>query len=344
MRVASCILQSEKFMIYKAPLYTKDFSCIADKCRDSCCIGWEIPVDEKTQRKYRKMRGALGETIRESLSEEGCFLLTEGGRCPHLDERGLCRIILAKGEGALCDICHEHPRFYNVLSEEECEWGIGLACESAAKIILSAKEPFVMVSSEREMRAGAADAALIPFLKTERAAIGEIAFREKMTIDEKLLLIEKRAEFFQEFLDFSDISEQNFTFNEDLEEKESFLTKERFEKYKKTLLSLEPMNEDFPNRCEKIKMPTALDKNPEIFERLLYYFVYRYFITAAEDGDVQGKIGFALFSTVMIYALCESEGRRTLGEIAEAAKDFSKEVEYSEDNRDAVLDAFSAFG
>jgi hypothetical protein len=94
---------------------------------------------------------------------------------------------------------------------------------------------------------------VIPFLKTERTAIGEIAFCEKMTIDEKLLLIEKRAEFFQQFLDFSDISEQNFTFNEDFEEKESFLTKERFEKYKKTLLSLAPMNEDFPNRCKKIK-------------------------------------------------------------------------------------------
>ena len=66
-------------------------------------------------------------------------------------------------------------------------------------------------------------------------------------------------------------------------------------------------------------------------------------ITAAEDGDAQGKIGLALFSTVMICALCEREGRKTLEEIAEAAKDFSKEVEYSEDNRDAVLDAFSAF-
>lgn len=331
-------------MIYTAPLYTKDFSCIADKCRDSCCIGWEIPVDEKTLKKYRKMRGALGEAIRESLSEEGCFLLTEGGRCPHLDERGLCRIILAKGEGALCSICHEHPRFYNALSDEECEWGIGLACESAAKIILSAEDPLQMRSSEREARANGADGAVIPFLKAERAEIGEIVFRKKMPMDEKLLLIEKRAASFQDFLDFSDISEQKFTFSECIKKSECFLTQERFEKYKALLLSLDPMNEDFPRRCAGLKMPSTLNENSKIFERLLYYFIYRYFITAAEDGDAQSKIGFAIFSTVMIYALCESEGRKTLEEIAEAAKDFSKEVEYSEENRDAVLDAFSAFG
>ena len=331
-------------MIYTAPLYTKDFSCIADKCRDSCCIGWEIPVDEKTLKKYRKMRGTLGEAIRESLSEEGCFLLTEGGRCPHLDERGLCRIILAKGEGALCSICHEHPRFYNALSDEECEWGIGLACESAAKIILSAEDPLQMRSSEREARASGADGAVIPFLKAERAEIGEIVFRKKMPMGEKLFLIEKRAASFQNFLDFSDISEQKFTFGECIKKSECFLTEERFEKYKTLLLSLDPMNEDFPNRCAGLKMPSTLNENPKIFEKLLYYFIYRYFITAAEDGDAQSKIGFAIFSTVMIYALCESEGRGALEEIAEAAKDFSKEVEYSEENRDAVLDAFSAFG
>ncbi len=331
-------------MIYTAPLYTKDFRCIADKCRDSCCIGWEIRVDERTKRKYRRLRGALGEAIRQSLTEDGCFRLCEGEKCAHLLESGLCRIISEAGDEALCDICREHPRFYNVLSEDECEWGIGLACESAAEIILSAKEPFSVASSKREGRESEADAAMIPHLKAERSAIGEIVFSKKMTMEQKLFMIEKRASSFQGFLDFSDLSEQKFTFAEEDSNDTRFLTKERFEKYKAVLLSLEPMNEFFPKRCESMKMPTSLDESSEIFERLLYYFIYRYFITAAEDGDAQGKVGLAIFSTLMIYALCESEERKTLEEIAEAAKDFSKEVEYSEDNRDTVMDAFSAFG
>ena len=54
-------------------------------------------------------------------------------------------------------------------------------------------------------------------------------------------------------------------------------------------------------------------------------------------------MGLAIFSTAWIYALCESEGRTSLDAIAEAAKDFSKEVEYSEENTAEVMNAFSAF-
>ena len=29
-----------------APRYYLDFKCIADKCENSCCVVWEIDVDE----------------------------------------------------------------------------------------------------------------------------------------------------------------------------------------------------------------------------------------------------------------------------------------------------------
>ena len=34
-----------------APEYYKQFQCIADKCTHSCCIGWEIDIDEITDEK-----------------------------------------------------------------------------------------------------------------------------------------------------------------------------------------------------------------------------------------------------------------------------------------------------
>ena len=36
-----------------APKYYGSFKCIADKCEHSCCIGWEIDIDDTTLKKYR---------------------------------------------------------------------------------------------------------------------------------------------------------------------------------------------------------------------------------------------------------------------------------------------------
>ena len=33
-------------MIVRVPDYFKEFSCIAGACKDSCCLGWEIDIDE----------------------------------------------------------------------------------------------------------------------------------------------------------------------------------------------------------------------------------------------------------------------------------------------------------
>ena len=33
-------------MILTFPTFYRDFKCIANRCTDSCCIGWEIDIDE----------------------------------------------------------------------------------------------------------------------------------------------------------------------------------------------------------------------------------------------------------------------------------------------------------
>ena len=33
-------------MILRVPDYYETFRCIAGECKDSCCIGWEIDIDE----------------------------------------------------------------------------------------------------------------------------------------------------------------------------------------------------------------------------------------------------------------------------------------------------------
>ena len=34
-------------MIVRVPDYFSEFSCIAGDCKDSCCLGWEIDIDEE---------------------------------------------------------------------------------------------------------------------------------------------------------------------------------------------------------------------------------------------------------------------------------------------------------
>jgi lysine-N-methylase len=130
-----------------APNYYEKFRCIAGECRHSCCIGWDVYIDDETLEKYKALGGEIGETLRTHLvkKEDGiCLAMCEGGRCPMLNSQGLCEIILDKGESYISEVCREHPRFYNFFSDH-AEVGLGLSCEEAARIILSQKEKAELV-------------------------------------------------------------------------------------------------------------------------------------------------------------------------------------------------------
>ena len=124
------------------PSFYAAFRCRADRCRHSCCRGWEIDVDEDSAELYRGLPGELGEELRQALfsDEEGWhFRLDKEERCPFLESDGLCRLIKRLGEEALCDICALHPRFFEELDADEL-WGLGLSCEEATALLLKEKE------------------------------------------------------------------------------------------------------------------------------------------------------------------------------------------------------------
>ena len=129
-------------MIEVYPNYYNKFSCIADKCKHSCCIGWEIDIDEDTMDIYNSLNTPMGEKIRNNIEGDiPHFKLTKDERCPFLNEQGLCDIILECGDGAISDICYLHPRFSNFYSSFT-ETGLGLCCEEAVRIVLSETEKF----------------------------------------------------------------------------------------------------------------------------------------------------------------------------------------------------------
>ena len=51
-----------------AEIYS-EFKCKADKCKHSCCKGWEIDIDEDTLLYYKSLDTELGNEIRQNIHE-----------------------------------------------------------------------------------------------------------------------------------------------------------------------------------------------------------------------------------------------------------------------------------
>ena len=143
-------------MKLRKPDYYDSFHCIGSACTDTCCAGWEIEVDEESSARYQQLQGALKDKMKRSLTvtEEESYFALQDGRCPFLKKDGLCELICHYGDGILCDICREHPRFYNWYGGDT-EVGLGLCCEEAERLIFASEAPARFVTEETQEADGA---------------------------------------------------------------------------------------------------------------------------------------------------------------------------------------------
>ena len=92
-------------MIVRVPDYFSEFSCIAGDCKDSCCLGWEIDIDEDSYEYYQTLPGEVGERLRKGMYETedgGHGIRTNNcGRCIMLNDKNLCDLYIAAGETSL---------------------------------------------------------------------------------------------------------------------------------------------------------------------------------------------------------------------------------------------------
>ena len=120
------------------PEYQK-FHCIAEKCPDSCCTGWEIVVDPESAVQYASIPGGLGERLRHAMTEDADGdILFKGSdsRCPFWNQHHLCDIQSALGETALCDTCRQFPRITQDYGDS-IEYDLSLSCPEAARLLLT---------------------------------------------------------------------------------------------------------------------------------------------------------------------------------------------------------------
>mgnify|MGYP004523034003 FL=1 len=141
------------------PFYYDDFKCIAGECIDNCCHAeWEISIDKKTYKKYRKLKGQWGNKInnnigriRSNISDlrYGKIKLKDKG-CSLLDEKGLCTIHANLGVGYLCNTCKVYPREIIKLGEIY-ERNLFMSCPEVARYFVRHKENFYFNMDEEEL-------------------------------------------------------------------------------------------------------------------------------------------------------------------------------------------------
>ena len=288
-----------------APIYYKNFKCIADRCRHSCCIGWEIDIDEKTLMRYRKIEGVSGEKILRTVENtDGVFhfRLTDGERCPHLSPSGLCRIISEHGEEYLCDICREHPRFYNATSRGQ-EVGIGAVCEVAAELILNSPDYKSMI----EIGSFDGDAPQKEFdTVAEREKIYAILSDSERAYEERLSTLWNMYGAAPDRLSDTE--------------------------WHTVISSLEYLNTDRKGQfsCYSSSLLKGNGHNNAL-ERFLAYLIYRHSGSAETKEEFRTSLGFAFFAERLLASLLRENSSP-----ADLVRIISEELEYSEENTEAI--------
>lgn len=361
------------------PDYYDRFRCIASRCTDNCCIGWEIGIDPAALADYQSQPGAFGDRLRAAIQpgDPPFFALTKSGRCPFLNEENLCDIYRQLGESHLCAICDQHPRFHNWFGAEK-ESGLGLSCEEAARLILFSAPPRLLCRETLE--APDPDTELNPELLAGLRAMREAAFailaEPSLPLAHRLALLAALGQDLQHWMDAAPqqaaaegCTETRLVADAALALAEFYgdrtgwpglidrLTEaipeadlsEFLVPLLELLESLPPNHAHWPERLAALRkalphrLARPLWESPEQEQaaaNAAHYMLYRYFLPAARQGDALCGPLHAIAAALLIPLLAGEDAAEPRAALIRAAKDYSREIEYAPDNLRAVDEAF----
>ena len=308
------------------PSFYDEFRCLAGSCPDSCCQEWDVQVDDASAQRYLALPGELGDTLRRKLKkdEDGeHYLEITGRRCPMWRADGLCEIQAQLGEEGLCKVCHEFPRLRHDYGDF-VELGLELSCPEAARLILTTP-PHPPVT--REVSGGEEPEydreAMDILLRTRDQALGILSVHPLPDALTLLLLYGYRA---QEELDGGEAAhcdpESELSFARQVAQPGSEQVLREF------YLGLEILT---PRWRALLKSPSRRQDWPEELRALARYGVERYWLQAVSDYDLVCRVKMIVAACLLVRSLG--------GDLIETAQLYSKEIENSADNVDAILDA-----
>lgn len=325
-------------MIYVKPDFFDEFKCICGRCTDNCCIGWEIDIDDFTYEGYCNMNTDFSNKIEENIIEapdgSRCFKLGEGERCPFLNKDNLCDIIINCGEDAICDICREHPRFYEWFpGVTEC--GLGLSCEEVCRILLEKDGFFQLVEYndgkkiELSAKEDVVESDTYILTSALRLQFFEILRDEDFSLEEKMVKILEKTQAF---------TGENIKIKNDTN---------LIDAYEKT----EPIDDawtsflgDLKSALQEITDTKALwndNENNKLYSRVLAYIIYRHFIKSVFDNSFAERVCFCIESLRFIMLsdalTIKEKSALTIRDRINNIKNWSKQIEYSDENTDLLI-------
>lgn len=308
------------------PSYYNRFRCLAGSCPDSCCQEWEVEVDDCSAQRYLNLTGELGERLREHLRQDengGWSLKIVDGRCPMWREDGLCRIQAALGEEGLCRVCHDFPRLRHDYGNF-VELGLELSCPEAARLIFTMPEdPELIHTTEESGEPDYDGEAMEILLRTRQAALDLLEYGSVPEALALLLLYGYRA---QGELDGGIAAkcepEKELVFGKKLAQKGSV----------EDLCTLYESLEILTHRwLAMLRNPQPSDRWPEELRAMARYGIRRHWLQAVSDYDLACRVKMIVAGCILVQALG--------GDTVSTAQLWSKEIENSAENLDALLDA-----
>ena len=306
------------------PAYYDDFHCLAGSCPDSCGKEWDLDVDSTSAAYYRSLPGALGDRLRQVLTDtdSGTVMAIQDGRCPMWRQDGLCRIQAELGKQALCQVCSQFPRLRHDYGSF-AELGLELSCPEAARLILSdGGREIIRFDDGALPEEGCDEEALSTLLETREKALSLL---EGDSPGQALILLLLYGYQAQELLDGGE--EEEFLPQEALHTAAVLAGESDIPGFLDFFKNLEILTEQWK---QLLNQPHNLSLPPKILP-LARYLVERYWLQAVSDYDLVCRVKFIVISCLLV-GLLEGDVKRT-------AQLYSKEIENDADNVDAILDA-----
>lgn len=318
------------------PIFYSDFKCLASDCPDTCCAGWEIPVDEKTEVYFLKSDTPFAEKVRNSITVNAAnekIFRQVGGRCPMLNSENLCDIRINCGWEYTCEVCHMYPDFIEEYDgyQEICP---SFSCPAAVKLIMGKNAIYPRHNTR-------SNDIYLEFLLDLRNRVFDILDNEPdffVAADECLSEIYAAEYAFSETYDFDDIDFQN-------EEYDGIFPEKQLEYYD-GILSVFLRNEGLTTEWKKILIQcnSACENtvNDAMIEpdgsmiNAFKYLVFRFFTKAVNGYSVSilTELLVNLVYTLKAFAVITNKPFEDICRLA------SKETEHNTGNIAAFAEFF----
>ncbi len=362
-------------MKVRIPHFYNEFSCAGSACPDTCCVGWLIEIDDDSYERFMNMEGAFGEKIRKHIvtREDGrYFALNEDGRCVFLNEDNLCEMVIKAGEESLCSLCDNYPRV-GVDFGGLRELCLSMSCPEVTRLILSSSAPICFGEWDTDEEAAGEDYtkdAVFDTLLWARDVLFGILQNRALSIGERAVLYVMYAARIQQAVDSGEpqkIQQAVEQFSEETYIKRCLSSvrtrdEESCAQFVKEVFSfiggLEQINkkwsallEETAKRLERQNAAEFMNahdlfsadyKEQEyVFEHLLVYYAYRYFMKVVFDGDLYAK---AVMSVIALVCILEMDITGFLGSNHTVSYEeqinifylYSKEIEHCEENLEKI--------